>query len=369
MTKVDFALILDNGSASSKSGIAGDNVPRSVIPSIIGKSNHLYLTSYDYYLGNELKNKGFYKRIQLIENGIIKHFDDIEKLWHFIFYNELRVEPEEHPVLLTEAPLNPKANREKMTQIMFESFSLPNLYIAIGEVLSLYQSGRTNGIVLESGDQKTHLVQIYDGNAIQPTILRSNLAGRDLTEYMMKILTKKGYSFNNKKDEVQDIKEKFCFVSPDFNEDLNIASISSNFDKLYELPDGCIITAGVERFLCPEVLFKPSLFDNKHKLGIHEMIYNSIEKADNDIKNILYSNIILSGGSTMFKGIKERVTKEVSNLVTNSVKIKVIAQPERLYSSWIGGSILASLSTFQQMCVSKKEFDEFGAGIVHRKCF
>lgn len=253
-----------------------------------------------------------------------------------------------------------------MTQIMFETFNFPAMYVSVQAALAVYCSGRTTGIALDSGDGVTHAVPVYEGYCLPHTVHRLDVAGRDLTDFLTKLLNEKGYT--TEQETVNSIKKTVAYIALDFDEESKVASESSDLDKSYELPDGTNVVINKERSRCPEILFQPSLIGNSGA-GIHNILFQSISKCDIDLQKDLYSNIVLSGGSTMFPGISDRITKEMTALSESNFKVKVISPPERTCSTWIGGSILASLSTFQIMWISKQDYDEIGSSIVHYKCF
>jgi len=367
------AVVIDNGSGNIKAGVAGDDAPRSVFPSVVAYPKYeetmVGMGHKESLVGDEAQGmRGVMKLNYPIDHGIVTNWDDMEKIWSHTFTSELRVNPEEHPVMLTEAPANPKANREKMTQIMFESFNVPKLYISIQAVLSLYASGRTTGLVVDSGDGVTHTVPIYEGYALPHAVKRIDLAGRDLTDWMMKLLTERGEfrpSTSAEREITRDIKEKLAYVAEDF--DAEMKKDVKTLEKPYQLPDGNTITIGNERFRCPEALFNPKMIGVESD-GIHEASFQTIQDCDIDIRTDLYENVVISGGTTMFEGLSDRLQTEIQTKAPSTVTVEVEASEERKYSVWVGGSILSSLSTFQNMWITREEYDESGPGIVHKKC-
>ncbi|CAO1376788.1 unnamed protein product [Diamesa serratosioi] len=369
---VNQPVVIDNGSGIIKAGFAGDQVPKCIFPNYMGRPKHVRIMAGalegDLFVGPKAEDhRGLLSIRYPMEHGIINDWNDMERIWtHIYSKDELSTFSEEHPVLLTEAPLNPRKNREKAAEIFFETFNVPALFVSMQAVLSLYATGRVTGVVLDSGDGVTHAVPIYEGFAMPHSIMRTDIAGRDVSRYLKALIRKEGFNFRTTAEFeiVRLIKEKVCYLASNLQKEESIET-----DKVaYVLPDGNTLEVGQARFRAPEVLFKPDLIGEECE-GIHEVLMYSIQKSDMDLRKMLYQNIVLSGGSTLFKGFGDRLLLEIKKNVAKDMKIRIAAPQERLYSTWMGGSILASLDTFKKMWISKREFDEEGQRAVHRKTF
>lgn len=367
------SVVIDNGSGMIKAGTAGEDAPKAYFPSVVGVPKYEKIhgaDEKDFYVGQDaIKKKGVLTLNYPLENGIVQDWDHMTKIWHYTYNNELKVDPAHQPVLLTEAPLNPKKNREQMIETFFDQFKVPAFYVFTQAVLSLYASGRTTGLVVDSGDGVTHIVVVYDGYSIQHAVSRMDVAGRNLTNYLKKHLTEDGYAFNStaEKEIVKEIKENVCHVALDFKKEMDAYEEQEDKKVDFTLPDGQKIRIGNLAIRTPECLFNPSML-GLDIAGVHRQIHDCVQKSDIDLRRELYENITLSGGTTMFEGLHARLTKEMSNLVADTVKVKVIAPVERKFSVWIGGSVLSTLATFQSSWITQAEYAETGPSIVHRKC-
>ena len=368
-------IVIDTGSGVIKAGFSGDAGPTAICASVVGRPRHrgvmVGMNEREYFVGDRLNSmRGVLSLDYPIENGIINNWSDMEKLWHHTMYDLLRIAPEEHPVLLTEAPMNPKRNREKIIEMMFEKFKVPSTYISIQAILSLYASGRTTGLVLDSGDGVTHAVPVFEGYCVPKAIVRLDLAGRNLTNHLKDTLSERGYQFRTtaEREIVRDIKEQLCYVAEDYETELIKSKKDSSLEKSYILPDGNKVVIGSERFRVPEGLFQPSLIGMEVS-GIQDVVYDCVNKCDIDIRKTLFENVVLSGGTTMLPGIDTRLQSDLKSMVPELVVPNVSAPPERKYSVWIGGSILSSLPSFEDMWITNAEYEEYGPSIVHRKCF
>ena len=324
-------IVIDNGSGILKAGFAGTDKPQCAFNSYIGRTKHtrcmVGAIDSDVYVGDQADlHKGLLKIQYPMEHGIVTNWTDMDRIWNYT-YKSLNISSEEHPVLLTEAPLNPSKNRERAADIFFETYCVPALFVSPQAVLSLYASGETTGLVVDIGDGVSHSVPIVKGFAIQNAIMRMNLAGRDITEYLQILLMKAGYDLHSsaEKEIIRVIKEEVCYVAfdPDAEEKL-VKSIDSK-EKMkvkYKLPDGNIIELGPERFRAPEILMQPQLIGEEYQ-GLHQMVVNSITKTDTDLRRQLYEKIYLSGGTTLLPGIGDRLINEIKILKPSTTDLRV----------------------------------------------
>ncbi|KAK8886051.1 hypothetical protein M9Y10_041511 [Tritrichomonas musculus] len=364
-------VVIDNGAYQMRAGLGGEKEPTCVIPSIIGMPKTTQPNVKDYYVGADVfSQSSILKLFCPIENRVITNFEGMEKVWTHIITNQLKLEPETHPVLMTESPQNPKSCREKSLQIMMETLKVPAYYTTYPEVLSLYSAGLTTGIVVDSGETITHIVPVYECFSMNHVLSHLDIGGRHINEYLKKILMYNGIKLQTTKERevLTDIKEKLCYVSVDPDSDLQKIEHVNEIETTFKMPDGTVIQISSQRFKAPEPLFDPSLLNNNQSPGLHQLINDTINRCD-DLKPLMYSSILLSGGTMMFDGMKKRIKKSVSELAPKDTKVSVIDPPNRQEAAWIGGSVLVSLATFSQMWITKAEYEETGPSIVNLKCF
>ena len=368
------AVVIDNGSGTIKAGIAGEEAPKAIFPSVVGmlrSDRQSPAEEKEFYVGHEaIKKRGLLTLENPLESGIVKNWDYMTKIWYTTFMSELKVEPSNQPVLLSEAPMNPKENREKSVEVFFETFKVPSFYIYSQAVLGMYATGRTTGTIIDSGEGSTNVVVVYYGYSIKHAISKIDFAGKALTEFMKKSLSEDGLSLvsANEKDVPKTIKEKLCYVPLDYEMEMRAFDASPERRQDFEMPDGQVIRVGNALIRTPECLFNPKLL-NIESRGLHETVADCVKRADLEMRKELFENITLSGGNTMFEGLSDRLTKEVGALVPPAMKVKVLAPVERKFSVWIGGSALATLSNFQSSWITRSEFEEAGPSIVQRKCY
>lgn len=316
-----------------------------------------------------------------MENGIVRSWDDMLHLYDYTFGpQKLNINPRDCKLLLTEPPMNPTKNREKMIEVMFEHYGFHGLYIAIQAVLTLYAQGLLTGVVVDSGDGVTHICPVYEGFALPHLTRRLDIAGRDITRYLIKLLLLRGYAFNHSADfeTVRQMKEKLCYVGYDIEQEQKLALETTVLVESYTLPDGRIIKVGGERFEAPEALFQPHLI-NVEGVGVAELLFNTIQQADIDTRPEFYKHIVLSGGSTMYPGLPSRLEREIKQLYLERVlkgnteslakfKIRIEDPPRRKHMVFLGGAVLGDIMKDKEsFWMTKQEYDERGLGHIMEK--
>jgi len=380
-------IVCDNGTGFVKCGYGGSNFPAHIFPSLVGrpilrstaKIGNIELK--DLMIGDEASELRSMLEVSYpMENGIVRNWDDMVSLYNYTFGQEkLNIDPKNCKLLLTEPPMNPTKNREKMAEVMFEQFQFHGLYIAIQAVLTLYAQGLQTGVVVDSGDGVTHICPVFDGFALPHLTRRLDIAGRDITRYLIKLLLLRGYAFNHSADfeTVRLMKEKLCYVGYDIEQEQKLALETTVLVEQYTLPDGRVIRVGGERFGAPEALFQPHLI-NVEGIGIAELLFNTIQAADIDTRPEFYKHIVLSGGSTMYPGLPSRLEREMKQLYLERIlkgdveklakfKIRIEDPPRRKHMVFMGGAVLAEImKDKQEFWMSRAEYQEQGTKVLQK---
>ncbi|MFX1250287.1 MAG: actin, cytoplasmic 2 [Promethearchaeota archaeon] len=366
--RIKRPLVIDSGTNTLKSGYAGETRPQSVFPTVLGYNRYASIMPdvehyiREYYVGEEAETlRGVLRLVYPIESGLITDWDAMEKIWHYVFHTNLQINPSEHPILFTEDPLNPPHNREKMAEILFEIFNVPAIAVISTAFLSLRALEKATGLVVDIGDGGVQIVPIYENSVITAAIARMDVSGRVITDYLGRLIRQRGYTLRARMI-LRDIKERLCYIILDPQVELSLTRRVALREKNYILPDGECISLGLELFLAPEVLFNPAYIGHEED-PLHICIKKSIQKCEINMRKELYQNIVLTGGSSLFPGLKERLHKELTKMLPEATKVRIIASPERKLSAWLGGSMLASQRFFSKFWVWRADYQEHGSAV------
>lgn len=364
-------IVIDIGTFHTFAGYGGESEPDVSISTILGKPIKSSLkpisplSSSDFMIGaNVFKNTSSYTPTLPIDNRVITDFDDFTAFLNTLITTYLNTSPRTHPLLLTVSPYETNSSKETILQIVMETLRMPAFYPASASQLVLHASDINSGIVVDAGETGTSIMPIFESYSIPYYSGRLDIGGRQITEGLRNGITQRGYSLKTgtEREILHSMKSKICYISLD-----PLGSAQDAPQQTFITPDGTDIKLTSQCFMCPEILFKPSLCGCEQK-GISDQISEVISKVDNDIRDLLTSNIVLAGGSTLFPGFAERITKDLHELLPEQ-NVNVIADPNRLSSSWEGGSIFASVGTFEKLYITSDEYDEYGASILPLKMY
>lgn len=385
-------IVLDNGSGFLKAGFCGEDAPRAVFPTMVatttvdeakedehGGGDSAAQKRTQTFFGDEALRQESASVTRPVQRGEIQltgsQKDALEALWEHTFRNVLGVEQEELPVLMADSlPLGQAAypSRQWVTEVMFEKLKVKSLAIFNTAVLSLFSTGRTRGLVVESGEGLTQAVPVFEGYAIPHAIFKMEVAGQDITAKVQSMMQNQdGAEYAGNQSTVQALKEKVCSVGLSQSA-MKGPDNADEESRSFELPDGKIIQVNQQiRLGAPEVLFGG---DDRSGPAVQKICMEAINTCDLDFRQDLVSSLVVAGGTTMLPGLAPRLKKELASVLPQDLARKVdpCVDSQRRYAAWIGGSMFASLSTFDQVSITKQEYEEGKTdvrGLVARKTF
>lgn len=367
----DNAVVIDLGTGTTRIGFSGDDAPRFEAPTVVsnGKDGTVECFSKAH------KMRETVPVTPAMDRGLVSDWNAMEHLMQHVYELLNLANDPNAPILISEAALVPKEQREQMVELLFEKVKVQALYFSVAPVLSLFSYGRTTGMVVEMGHGTCHTVPVFEGFGLFHSILQLDFGGQDLTQAVAQMLSHRGSSFSpaHSLEIAQFLKEKYCVVQPDKGSyTVAVAEANKSDTVQHTLPDGTVVTLGTDRYKPTEALFDPAIIGKDTLRGIQHLAVESIRKCDQDIAPTMFGNIVLAGGTSLFGNMKQRLKREVKDLAPVD-KVEVFANTERRYGSWVGGSIFASLPTMQDMWVTKADYDEAGPdvrrSIAHKNCF